>query len=163
MVVINCAYTEQINPAGATPVLTRDQVWNGLQRKIRKAQDFVPIITGCDVLEESENEVTREAHFKERPGYPAHSVKEVCKSYFPTRVDFWQPNGALITNTVSYGPSLEEGDMNMTYTFEWRHEDVKEGSEEHKKVAKYSIEGAKMAVHNSIEAMRKMAGAGELD
>ncbi|SMQ50741.1 unnamed protein product [Zymoseptoria tritici ST99CH_3D7] len=119
MVVINCAYTEQINPAGATPVLTRDQVWNGLQRKIRKAQDFVPIITGRDVLEEKENEVTREAHFKERPGYPAHSVKEVCKSYFPTRVCVWHVGR--------------------------------------------DIEGAKMAVHNSIEAMRKMAAAGELD
>lgn len=86
MVTINCAYTEQINPAGATPVLTRDQIWKGLQRKIRKAQDFVPIITGCDVLEEKENEVIREAHFMERPGVPASSVREVCKSYYPTKV-----------------------------------------------------------------------------
>jgi hypothetical protein len=51
----------------------------------------------------------------------------------------------------------------MTYTFEWRYEDVAEGSEEHKKLWKQSVEGAKMAVHNSIEAMRKMATAGELD
>ena len=86
MVTINCAYTEQINPTGATPVLTRDQIWKGLQRKIRKAQDFVPIITGCDVLEEKENEVIREAHFMERPGVPASSVREVCKSYYPTKV-----------------------------------------------------------------------------
>jgi len=86
MVTINCAYTEQINPAGASPVLSKDQVWAGLQRKIRKAQDFVPIITGCDVLEEKEDEVVREAHFKERDGIAAHSVKEVCKSYYPTKV-----------------------------------------------------------------------------
>jgi len=86
MVTINCAYTEQINPAGASPVLSRDQVWAGLQRKIRKAQDFVPIITGCDVLKEKEDEVVREAHFKERDGIPAHSVKEVCKSYYPAKV-----------------------------------------------------------------------------
>jgi hypothetical protein len=78
-------------------------------------------------------------------------------------VDFWQPNGAVITNTISYGPSLEESDMNMTYTFEWRHEGVAEGSEEHKKLEKQNIEGAKGAVHSSIEAMRKMAAAGELD
>ncbi|KAF2172010.1 hypothetical protein M409DRAFT_63519 [Zasmidium cellare ATCC 36951] len=162
MVTINCAYTEAINPAGATPVLTRDQIWKGLQRKIRKAQDFVPVIEACDVIEEKENEVVREAHFKAVQGFEKKTVREVCKSYYPTKVDFWQPSGALITNTVSDGASLEEHDLNMTYTFEWR-EEVAEGSEEHKKLIQQRKEGAKMAVHSSIEAMRKMAAAGELD
>lgn len=79
------------------------------------------------------------------------------------QVDFWQPNGAVITNTVSDGPGLTEHDYNMTYTFEWRHDDVKEGSEEHKKLQKEKIDGAKVAVSKSIEAMRRMAAAGELD
>lgn len=80
MVVINCAYTEQINPSGASPVLTRDQIWKGLQRKIRRAQDFVPIISACEVLEDKGDEVTRVATF------PDTTVKEVCKSYYPTKV-----------------------------------------------------------------------------
>ena len=78
-------------------------------------------------------------------------------------MDFHQPDGALITNTVSDGPGLTEHDYNMTYTFEWRHPDVTEGSEEHKKLTKDAIQMAKMAVHSSIEAMRKMAEKGELD
>lgn len=86
MVTINCAYTEPINSPNTTPVLTRDQVWKGLQRKIRQAQDFVPVIKGCDVISEKENEVVREAHFKEMEGRPAMSVREVCKSYYPTKV-----------------------------------------------------------------------------
>ena len=88
MVVVYCAYTEQINPQGVTPVMTRDQIWKGLQRKIRRAQDFVPVIEGCDVLEEKDNEVTREAHFKEALGRPAQTVREVCKSYYPTKASF---------------------------------------------------------------------------
>jgi len=68
----------------------------------------------------------------------------------------------LITNTVSDGPGLTEHDYNMTYTFEWRHPDVEKGSDEHKKLVKSYTESAKMAVHKSIEAMRKMAEAGEL-
>lgn len=88
MTNIHCAYTEPINPPGATPVLTRDQIWKGLQRKIRKAQDFVPIIVGTDVLAEKDNEVVRVAHFKERDGIPAGDVKEVCKSYYPTKVRY---------------------------------------------------------------------------
>ena len=58
---------------------------------------------------------------------------------------------------------MTENDLNMTYTFEWRYPDIKEGSEEHEKAVKRAVEGAKMAVHSSIEAMRKMATAGELD
>jgi hypothetical protein len=85
MVVVHCAYTEQINPQGASPILTRDQIWKGLQRKIRKAQDFVPVIDSCKVLEEKENEVVREIHFKDSMTQPAHYVKEVCKSYYPTK------------------------------------------------------------------------------
>jgi len=69
----------------------------------------------------------------------------------------------LITNTVSDGPSLTEGDYNMTYTFEWRYEKVDEGSEEHKKLMDEHRKGAQMAVHSSIEALRRMAKAGELD
>ena len=101
MVVIYCAYTEQINPSGASAALTRDQVWKGLQRKIRKAQDFVPVIEGCDVIEEKDNEVVRKAHFKAFAGNPPHSVREVCKSYYPTRVGRWRP------------PSLKSGDANF--------------------------------------------------
>lgn len=86
MVVIHCAYTEAINPSGSSPVLSRDQIWRGLQRKIRKAQDFVPVIEATDVLEEKENEVIRVAHFKAMNGHEAHSEKEICKSYYPTKV-----------------------------------------------------------------------------
>ncbi len=78
-------------------------------------------------------------------------------------MDFWQPNGALITNTVSDGPGLTENDLNMTYTFEWRYPNVEEGSDDHKQKSQTCREGAKTAVHSSIEAMRKMAAAGELD
>lgn len=79
------------------------------------------------------------------------------------QVDFWQPSGALITNTVSDGTELDGVALNMTYTFEWRVEGVAEGSEEAAKLFKQYTEGAKMAVHSSIVAMREMAANRELD
>jgi hypothetical protein len=51
----------------------------------------------------------------------------------------------------------------MTYTFEWRHEDVAEDSAEYEGLVRQHREAAKMAVHKSIEAMREMAARGELD
>jgi hypothetical protein len=47
----------------------------------------VPIIEETDVIEDDkEDEVVRVAHFIEAHGQPAHSVREVCRSYYPTKV-----------------------------------------------------------------------------
>ena len=50
----------------------------------------------------------------------------------------------------------------MTYVFEWRHDEVKAGSEEEKKLIEEHRRGAKTAVDKSIVVMRRMANAGEL-
>lgn len=75
-------------------------------------------------------------------------------------MDFWQPSGALITNTISDGP---DGALFLTFTFEWRHENLVDGSDEHKEMAKQHLAGAAKAVHGSIEEIRQMAARGELD
>lgn len=80
MLLLNLAYTSKINPAGATPVLTRAQVWKGLQRKIRYAQEFVPVIESCTVLEDKDGIVKREVKFK--PGLaPRDQATEVVRGY----------------------------------------------------------------------------------
>jgi hypothetical protein len=90
MVAIYVAYTQQINPAGVTPVLTRAQIWAALERKVRRAQDFVPVISECKVLEDKDNVVVREAKFITGqdgvPGQEGKTVREVCKLYEPTKV-----------------------------------------------------------------------------
>ena len=90
MVTIYVAYTQQINPAGVTPVLTRAQIWAALERKVRRAQDFVPVISECKVLEDKDNVVVREAKFITGqdgiPGQEGKTIREVCKLYEPTKV-----------------------------------------------------------------------------
>lgn len=51
----------------------------------------------------------------------------------------------------------------MTYTFEWVYEDVEAGSQKHKDLELEHRKGAQMAVHKSIEALRRMGAAGELE
>lgn len=47
----------------------------------------MPIIEKTDVIEDhKENEVVRVAHFIAQEHSPAHEVKEICKSYYPTKV-----------------------------------------------------------------------------
>jgi hypothetical protein len=131
MVTINLAYTAPINAFGAFPVLSQSQVWAGLKRKVRNAQEFVPLIVACEVLSETEAEkgftVVRQVKFKEGqgPNGDGKPVKEVCVHYAPCRVDFEQENGSTISNVVSTGP---DGELMMTYAFEWRHPSVAAGS-----------------------------------
>jgi len=83
MVNLYLAYTAPINPSGATPVLTVDQCWQGLQRKVRNAPEFVGAIKICDVIDDKGDEVTREVAFANAP---EKRIKEVCKSYKPMKV-----------------------------------------------------------------------------
>jgi hypothetical protein len=129
MVTLHLSYTSRINPAGASPVLTEAQVWAGLQRKIRFAQEFVPVIESCSVLSDADGVVVREVRFKEGAG-PKARAKETVRSFWPSWVDFVQEDGSVIKNIVSDGPSGEKEDLHMTYAFEFSLPDVAEGSEE---------------------------------
>ncbi|KAM0806768.1 hypothetical protein AB5N19_07105 [Seiridium cardinale] len=164
MVTINIAYTAPINPAGAGPTLSQPQIWAGLERKVRRAQDFVPIIVACDVISEEQTAkgltVTREVKFKGAgPKGDGSAVKEICTHHAPSRVDFEQDNGSIISNIVSKGP---DGELLMTYAFEWLHPHVAEGSEEVEKLEAEHWTTAKMAVQGSIDTIRNLVKNGTI-
>lgn len=87
MLTLNLAYTSRINPPCTTPLLTRAQIWAGLQRKIRFAQDFVPVIESCAVLEDNAETgtVTRDVVFKKGLG-PKDTAREVVRGFWPSVV-----------------------------------------------------------------------------
>ncbi|CAN9438264.1 unnamed protein product [Alternaria alternata] len=145
MVNINIAYTSRINPAGATPVLNEAQIWAGLQRKIRFAQEFVPVIESC-----------------EKGTGPKDQAKEVVRSYWPSWVDFEQEDGSHVRNIISDGPSGETEDLNMTYAFEWIMPNLQEGTPEADKERQRLKGMAKKAVESSIDAIREMVKDGRV-
>lgn len=87
MVRIHLAYTAPINPPNLPP-LTLSQIWTGLQRKVRFAQEFVPVIEACTVVEVKEDgTVVRDVKFKEGAG-PRPQAREVVKEFWPSWVCF---------------------------------------------------------------------------
>jgi hypothetical protein len=90
MVNIHLSYTAPINPPDTTPVLNPHQIRAGLQRKIRAAQEFVPVIISCDVLEDKDGVVTRDVKFKPGAG-PKDQAREVVKSFYPSWVRYLLP------------------------------------------------------------------------
>ncbi|EOA92295.1 hypothetical protein ACJQWK_03889 [Exserohilum turcicum] len=163
MLTLNLAYTSRINPPCTTPLLTRAQIWAGLQRKIRFAQDFVPVIESCAVLEDNAETgtVTRDVVFKKGLG-PKDTAREVVRGFWPSVVDFQQEDGTHVRNIISDGPSGDLDDLHMTYVFEIRLPGVHEGSEEADKEFVRLKAMAKKAVESSIEAIREMVKDGRI-
>ena len=86
MVTINVAYTQPVNPPGVEPILTREQLWNAMDMKVRRAHEFVPVFSDCKVLEEHDNVVVRQTTLKPMEGRPGKTQKETCKLYKPVKV-----------------------------------------------------------------------------
>ncbi|SPJ74187.1 uncharacterized protein FTOL_03917 [Fusarium torulosum] len=164
MVVINLAYSAPINPSGATPVLTEAQIWNGLKRKVHHADEFVAPIIDCHVISEEQTEtgtkVTREVRFdKGTRGDQSELVKEIVYEFEPSRVDFHQPDGSNIFNLVSVD---QDGNLIMTFAFEWRHSEIAVDSEQVKELREKYFKMAKGAVEGSIDTIRRLVKEGEL-
>ncbi|KAI0184053.1 hypothetical protein EV127DRAFT_486492 [Xylaria flabelliformis] len=165
MVTFNIAYTAPINKNGATPTLTQSQVWEGLKLKVRRAQDFVSAITECQVLSEEtlptgELQITRQVQFVPTTTHKANgAVKEVCVHYAPCRVAFQQEDGSTVTNIISKRP---DGELLMSYVFEWRHPDVPEGSDRAAQLEEAHWKMAKMAVESSIDTIRRLVTEGKI-
>ncbi|KAE8441768.1 hypothetical protein EG329_004326 [Mollisiaceae sp. DMI_Dod_QoI] len=155
----NVAFTAPINPPGATPVLTRAQVWACLLLKIRSAETFVPkAIQSTIVLSETTDDggnpvTTREIVFLE----DQRKVKEIVTAYEDCRVEFLQPDKSKVFNIVS---EVSEGELCLTYVFEWRHggaseEEMRTFMEKEKKMSRVAVEG-------TITAMRELVVKGEI-
>lgn len=66
MLTITLSHTVTVNPPGAHPVLTLDQLWHTLVVKVRQPQLFVKLILSANVLEEDDDKfVKREVVFHE--------------------------------------------------------------------------------------------------
>lgn len=156
----NVAFTAPINPAGASPILTPEQIWTGLLLKIRSAETFVPgAIQSTTVISESTdpstgNPVTVRTIVFRRD---QREMRETVTAFEPSKVVFVQPDGSTINNIVSEGP---DGDLQMTYTFECRHPGASKAEltaslEREKKMSKMAVEG-------TINALRELARNGKL-
>jgi hypothetical protein len=161
MVKLYFAHTSPINPPNASPVLTHTQVWAGLQRKIRFAQEFVPIIESCTVLSDENGVVTREVTFK-KGAAPKETAKEVVTGFGNAWVDFVQEDGSVVKNIVSDNGAGGDENLHMTYAFEMDFPQIEDGSKEAEAQLSKMKGTARMAVEKSIDTIRAMVGDGRI-
>lgn len=80
-----------------------------------------------------------------------------------SQVDYHQENGSLITNIISAGPSGKPEDVYMTFAFDWLHPELEdEDGEEARKLKERHQRVAKMAVHTTIDTIRRLVQEGQI-
>ena len=177
---LHVAFTAPVNPSGSSPTITRAQLWAGLERKVRHAQDFVPVFTDTKVLKEEGNVITRRAFIKDgaMPHVKERYLEEVCTLYAPTKVDFLSSGNLAqnvickcdaglvqrtrLTSIVADGSNMTEEDLQLTYIFDWTYSDVEAGSEEERTKVQEQKKGAKNAIDMTLKSVRGMIERGEL-
>jgi len=171
MTIVYAAATAPVNPPGATP-LTIEKLWAGLEWKVREPQLFLAVIETCKVLEDDGETVLREVKFKDGGGVGqapsvGPTVQEKITHIKPissaagSGVETFASQGdkSRVLNIVSTGP---EGELLLTFTFEWDHPDIASGSDEEKAKQTQYQSTAPKAVQGTIAAIRKFVEEGKL-
>ena len=147
------SYTTDVNPPGATPVLTRSQVWQGLVMKAEDARPFVPGMEKCEVVEHFDGGLVRDVSFK------GDAVRERITFTPDIQVHFDQfERGSWITNVIS---ESERG-LLLTFTFAVMFPGVQPGSTAERERGE-SMRGAYVAaVAATLDRVRAMSRDGRL-
>ncbi|EPE34297.1 Bet v1-like protein [Glarea lozoyensis ATCC 20868] len=172
MTIIFAAATAPINPSGASPKLTLEQVWKGLELKVIKPELFLPVVEKCEVIENDGEVVVRDVTFKEgarmaNPG-AGPTMRERITHIKPVSstagsgIEIFSTleSANKVQNVVSTG--AHDSELYLTFTFEWEHKEIEEGSEEAVKKQKQYQENAPRAVQGTIAKMREMIKEGKL-
>ncbi|KIM94822.1 hypothetical protein OIDMADRAFT_206545 [Oidiodendron maius Zn] len=172
MTIIFAAATVPVNPAGAYPVMTLKQLWAGLELKRRMPQLFLAVIDTCEVLEDDGESVLREVKFKDGGGV---GMPPVIGPKVQERITHIKPlseeSGSGLETFTSIGSASRvlnivstgiDGGLNLTFSFEWDHEDIEAGSHAAVEKQKEYQATAPKGVAGTLNAIREMVKEGRL-
>lgn len=131
------------------PLLSRHDVWTGLEMKANNALPFVPIMQKCEVVEKGAGWLVRDILLNNIP------LREKVTFEPEKRVIFDRiggPEPGRIENIIGED---DNGDLTLTFAFALTREGIPEGSEAEKKHFA-PMEGAYMgAVASTLAAVRR--------
>ena len=138
------------------PVLTRDEIWEGLMAKAYDATPFVHLMTKCQVTKEFENGIERDIIFR------GMALTELLTFYPKERVTFLRTRGiemGTITNEIIED---ERGELHLRFAFALEREDMAPGSVEEQEFAASYAQGYLVSVQKTIKTIRDRVRSGEL-
>jgi hypothetical protein len=145
-----------VNPPGATPRLTQEQVWRGLMMKAENALVFVPRMQACTVIERWNDGLLREVVFNGDRFREKITFSPTVEVLFE-RVDT-EDNAGWITNVIS---ESEHG-LLLTFTFAVNLPGTVPGTAEERAAGEAMRESYVGAVKATLARVRQLIGEGKL-
>jgi len=139
---------------GDKPDLTGSDVWRGLVLKGENALPFVPIMETCDVIERGDDWLIREIRIA------GNTMREKVTFHPEHTVAFERLDGierGTILNEV-----LDEGELQLRFTFTLSREDMEDGSAEEQAYAASMEDTYLKAVQSTVDTIRRLISEGKL-
>ncbi len=131
------------------PVLTQDDVWEGLLMKANNALPFVPQMEKCDVVEERENFILRDIHIF------GDDLREEVTLTPKSQVQFKRVEGRVLGVIKNDLYENADGELELKFSFKLEIQNPKPGEEqEHLDKMRDAYMGAVVA---TLGAIRKLA------
>lgn len=147
------AHSVLVNPPGADPVLTHDQVWRGLVMKCENALPFVPGMTKCEVVERSHDLIVRDIV------YSGQAHRERITLYPPVSCHFERiGDPGFIDNVIS---DLD-GALLLTFSFAIAFDNTESESEAESAQGDAMRDSYIAAVGATLDRVRILARDGQL-
>jgi hypothetical protein len=151
--MIELSHSVLVNDRGdpQVPVLTRDDVWDGLVMKAENALPFVPKMEKCDVVEQRENFILRDIRFA------GDDLREAVTLTPKTSVEFRRVQGrvlGVITNEILENSN---GELELKFSFALEIEGAEPGSREERDYEANMRDAYLGAVVATLGAIRRMA------
>lgn len=151
--------TVPVNPEGEAP-LTREQVWQGLERKARDARLFLPpgLCTRCDVTEESATHFVRDATIA------GQDLREIIVLEQGRKVTFFQVTGPREGAIINELFEDEAGELQLKfYCYLGLRDKQPGGPEEQAEQTQFdSDKGYKAALLSTLKRTRELLAEGAL-
>lgn len=149
--------TVDVNPAGAVPKLTREQIWRGLVMKAENAVPFVPGMTRCQIVER-----LNETSFWRKVEYRGETFAEKVTLTEPVEVLFERETETLNAGWITNVLSDHDDGVVLTFTFAVSFPGKAAGSPE-ERAAGNDMRGAySAAVSATLAAVRALVVRGEI-
>jgi hypothetical protein len=141
---------------GSEPALTREELWQALQLKVEDATLFVPGMTRCEVLNRSDNKITREIVYR--------GDQRTQRVTFENGqwVRFEHLSGPATGHVMNVIEEDDRGQLRLRFTFEMEVAGLAPGSPEEQAYADRMRDDYLAAVRGTIATARKLQRAGRL-
>lgn len=141
----------EVNPPGAALVLSREQLWRGLELKAASPLEFVPGMEFCEIVDRYDNGFLREVVLR------GDRLREKITFSAPITVHFQRVGvPGWITNTISES----KFGLLLTFSFSVAFVGIKEGSVEEQQHGARMSENYLRAIETTLATTRRLVNEG---